>query len=79
VDLVATHRIALTNEGVEHIFREIFAFDHHFLLLWVFLRIERGQSVDTIGLLGDTRCDRSRAEAEEAGSPDDGDLRAPRN
>jgi hypothetical protein len=53
VDLVDAHRVAFTDERVEHVLAELLPLDYYFFVLGVKLRVEGCEGVYAVGFFGD--------------------------
>ena len=75
MDLVDADSLTLCDEGIKDILAEVFTFNDYFLLVGVAIWVVSRESVDTVRLLADTRCDGPWIESKHASTSNDTDLR----
>lgn len=76
MDLIDADCLTLCDEGIEHILAEVFTFNDYFLLVGVTIWVVSRESVDTVRLLADSRCDGPWIESKHASTSNDTDLRS---
>ena len=74
MNFIASNGIPFSYECIEDVLGEIFPLDHHLLVFGVSLRIERGQRIDPVGLLGYPACDGSWVQPEKTSTSYHRDL-----